>query len=65
MTMEITGYVYPPLLTIGDAAKFLGVGRKMIYQLIEWGEIRVVKTRGTALIEKQSLQEFKGRGVLT
>jgi excisionase family DNA binding protein len=64
MTAE-HGYVFLPLLTMGEAAKYLGVGRKMIYQLIEWGEIKVLKVRGSALVEKRSLEEFKARGVLT
>jgi excisionase family DNA binding protein len=58
-------YVLLPLLTIGEAAKYLGVGRKMLYQLIEWGEIRVLRVRGSALIEKRSLEEFRARGTLT
>ncbi len=33
-------YVTAPLVSVADAAKFLGVGRKVIYQLIEWGELR-------------------------
>ena len=53
------GYVHLPLLSIGEAAKYMGVGRKMIYQLIEWGEIRVLKVRGSALVEKRSLEELK------
>jgi excisionase family DNA binding protein len=54
-----------PLLTIGDAAKYLGVGRKVLYQPIERGEIIAVKSKRTRLIEKKSLDEFRAKGTLT
>jgi excisionase family DNA binding protein len=59
------GYVSVPLLTVSEAAKYLGVGRKIIYQLIEWGQLRAVKVRGSVQIEKRSLEEFKASGKLT
>ena len=58
-------YVSLPLIGVADAARYLGVGRKMIYQLIEWGELRVVKINGSVQIEKKSLDEFKASGRLT
>lgn len=51
-----------PLLTISEAAKYLGVGRQIVYQLIEWGELRAVKMRGTAMIEKRSLDDYRVSG---
>jgi excisionase family DNA binding protein len=59
------GYVSAPLLTVGAASRYLGVGRKVLYQLIERGELRVVKSKGTTLIEKESLDEFRAKGTLT
>lgn len=59
------GYVSAPLLTVGDAARYLGVARKTLYQLIERGEITAVKSKGTTLIEKASLDDFRARGTLT
>jgi excisionase family DNA binding protein len=59
------GYVMMPLLTVAEAAKFLGVGRKIVYQLIEWGELKVVKVDGSAMIEKRSLEEYKSSGKLS
>ena len=61
---EETGYVSGPLLSIADAAKELGVGKKIIYQLIENGEIRAVRpgTGKTVLIEKKSLDEYRAAG---
>jgi excisionase family DNA binding protein len=60
-----TGYVSAPLLDVGQAAKYLGVGRKILYQLIERGEITVVKAGGSTLVEKKSLDDFRARGPLT
>lgn len=59
------GYVSVPLLSIGEAAKYLGVGRQIIYQLIEQEEIKAVKAGRTVRIEKKSLDQFKARGALT
>ncbi len=58
-------FVSLPLMTISEAAKYLGVGRRVIYQLIEWGEIRTVRTGGTAMIEKSSLDEYRQSGRLS
>ena len=40
-----------PLLTVAAAAKYLGVTRKMVYQLIEQREIKGVKVKGSVRIE--------------
>lgn len=58
-------YVYLPLMTIGEAAKYLGIGRRVVYQLIEMGEIRTVRTQGTAMVEKRSLDEYRSSGRLS
>ncbi len=48
-----------------EAAKELGVGKQVIYQLIENGEIRAVKKEGGGvLVEKRSLDEFRASGRL-
>ncbi len=53
------------LLTVAEAAKYLGVGRKKIYELIEWGELKAVKLGRSVQIEKNSLDEFRASGKLT
>ncbi len=58
-------YVSLPLLSISDAAKYLGVGRKVLYQLIERGEVRVVKVDGSVQVEKNSLDEYIASGRLS
>jgi NAD(P)H dehydrogenase (quinone) len=58
------GYVSAPLLSIGDAAKYLGVDRKTVYRLVEWGEVRAVKVGRSVRIEKKSLDQFRESGKL-
>ncbi len=53
------------LLTVPEAAKYLGVGRKKIYQLIEYGEVKAVKLGRSTQIEKDSLDRFRESGKLT
>jgi excisionase family DNA binding protein len=60
-----TGYVTSPLLEVREAARYLGVGRKVLYQLIERGEIVVVRNGGSTLVEKKNLDTFRARGTLT
>jgi excisionase family DNA binding protein len=55
----------PALFTVGEAAKYLGVGRKKVYELIEWGELRAVKLGHAVQVEKDSLDIFRGSGKLT
>lgn len=63
--MKQDNYNHSPLLTVGEAAKYLGVGRKVVYQLIEFGQIRSVRENRAILIEKRSLDEFRRSGTLT
>jgi len=64
-TMDQNNYIHFPLLTVGEAAKYLGVGRKVIYQLIEFDQIRSVRENRAVLIEKRSLDSFRQSGILT
>ena len=52
-------------MTVGEAAKYLGVGRKVIYQMIEFDQIRAVRENRAVLIEKRSLDDFRASGQLT
>ena len=58
-------YATSALLTVAEAAKYLGVGRKKIYELIEWGELKAVTLGRSVQVEKNSLDEFKTSGKLT
>jgi len=63
--MEQDNYIHFPLMTVGEAAKYLGVGRKVIYQLIEYDQIRSVRENRAVLVEKRSLDSFRQSGTLT
>ena len=63
--MKNEGFVSLPLLTVSETAKYMGVGRKVVYQLIEFGEIRAVKNKGAVMIEKASVDAFRASGKLT
>jgi len=58
-------YVSLPLMTVSETAKYMGVGRKIVYQLLEFGEIRAVKNKGAVLVEKASVDTFRDSGKLT
>jgi excisionase family DNA binding protein len=58
-------YIHFPMMTVGEAAKYLGVGRKIIYQMIEFDQIRAVRENRAILIEKRSLDQFRSSGQLT
>lgn len=63
--MEKDGFVSLPLMTVSETAAYMGVGKKIVYQLIEFGEIRAVKNKGAVLIEKASVDAFRTSGKLT
>ena len=52
-------------LTVSQAAQFMGVGKSIIYQLIEFGEIVATRQRSRILVEKRSLDIFRSSGKLT
>ena len=63
--MKQDNYIHFPLLTVGEAAKYLGVGRKVVYQLIEFGQLQSVRENSAILIEKRSLDLLRQSGTLT
>ena len=65
MTIDREKYIALPLMTIGETARYMGVGRKIVYQLIEYGEIRAVKNKSRVEIEKASVDAFRAAGRLT
>ena len=65
MPIDREKYIALPLMTVGETARYMGVGRKIVYQLIEYGEIRAVKNQGRVEIEKASVDAFRAAGRLT
>ncbi len=58
-------YINSGLISVAEAADFLGVGRRKLFELIEWGEIRAVKLGRSVQIERDSVEQFKASGKLT
>jgi excisionase family DNA binding protein len=56
------GSVY---VTVGEAARYLGVGRRIVYQLIDFGRIRADRRRKMIRVDPRSLEEFRRSGRLT
>lgn len=50
---------------VAEAARYLGVGRKVLYRLIEHGRIRAVRRNQVVLIDRASLEAFHRSGELT
>ncbi len=55
----------PDLVTVPQAAKYLGVGRKMVYQLLEYGVLRAVRQKSKIYIDPCCLIEFHNKGMMT
>jgi len=56
---EMEVVVSAPLLNVSEAARYLGVGRKAMYRLIEWGEVDAVRAGGSLRVEMRSLETLK------
>jgi excisionase family DNA binding protein len=56
-------YIEVPVMTVSEAARYIGVGKKVIYQMIEFDEIRAVRQRGKVLIDRSSLEAFHHSGI--
>ena len=65
MPIDQEKYIARPLMTVGETARYMGVGRRIVYQLIENGEIRAVRNKGRVEIEKASVDAFRAAGRLT
>ncbi len=51
-------------MTVPEAARYLGVGRKIVYQLVEYERIRAVRRGRVLWVDKRSLDEFRNSGQL-
>ena len=65
MRTSSQNHITLPLITVSEASKYLGVGRKVLYQLLEFGELNAVRHKGAILIEKKSLDDYRASGKLT
>ena len=51
----------PDLVTVPEAAKFLGVGRKVVYQLLDHGVLHAIRQQSKILIDPCCLYEFRSK----
>ena len=54
----------PDLVTVPEAAKYLGVGRKVIYRLLESGVLPAIRRRGQILLDPCALYRFHEKGTM-
>ncbi len=52
----------PFWVSVSKTAVVLGIGRKMVYQLLEYGELRAVREKGRVRIEKKSIDLYLKSG---
>ena len=53
------------VMTVPETARRLGVGRKVVYNLLENGSLRFTRVRGAVLIDCDSVDDFQRRGEMT
>ncbi|MGD8368015.1 MAG: helix-turn-helix domain-containing protein [Desulfobacterales bacterium] len=49
-------------VSVAEAAKMLGVARKTVYDLIEWGELDAVRIRSALRIDAVAVERFRASG---
>ena len=62
MNVKEEGYVSLPLISIAEAADYLGINKKTIHHFIELGEITAVRVGQAVCVEKKSLDRLKNAG---
>jgi excisionase family DNA binding protein len=51
-------------MSVPEAARYLGVGRKMVYQLLDNGDLAFTRERGAVRILTETVRAFRERGRL-
>jgi excisionase family DNA binding protein len=51
-------------MSVPEAARYLGVGRKMVYQLLENGDLAFTRERGAVRILAETVVAFREGGRL-
>ena len=49
-------------VSVAQAAKMLGVARRTVYDLIEWGELDAVRIRSALRIDAAAVERFRASG---
>ncbi len=65
MAQKVTNEWTRRAMTVARAARYMGVGRQVIYTLIDIGELNAVKQDGTIYVDRFSVDAFRQAGKLT
>ena len=52
-------------LTVSETAEYMGVGRQIVYQLIDFGELNAIRKNRAVLVERDSVDSFRNSNKLT
>ena len=58
-------YNSPEFMSVPEAARYLGVGRKMVYHLLENGQLIFVREHGAIRLLAASVVDFQASGRMT
>ena len=58
-------YDSPEFMSVPETACYLGIGRKMVYSLLETGQLAFAREHGAIRILTASVVDFQTRGQLT
>lgn len=53
------------VMTVPETARYLGVGKRIVYNLLDTGALDFTRVRGAILIDCESVQAFHRSGRLT
>ncbi len=63
--MEQLNADLPDLVSVPDAARYLGVARKVVYQLIDFGELKAIRQGGKIWLDPCSVRECRDKKKVT
>jgi len=52
----------PDVVSVPEAARYLGIGKQEVYRLLEFGELRATREKGKILIDPTSIYELCNKG---
>lgn len=55
----------PDLVSVPEAARYLGVARKVVYQLIDFGELKAIRQKGKIWLDPSSVRECRDKKRVT
>ncbi len=58
-------YDGPEFMSVPETARYLGIGRKMVYRLLETGQLVFAREHGAIRILTASVVDFQTSGKLT